>query len=104
MTVSPEPPIERLLYTPAEAARSLGVSRSKIYLLMSSGQLPSLRVGGSRRITIDALRALVDDLQDRSSERTGTIDGAMGDPAGLDPQVNGQVRRRAGRRPPASEI
>ena len=44
------PTVEKLLYTPVEAAHALGVSRSTIYVLMAGGNLPSLRIGASRRI------------------------------------------------------
>ena len=40
----------RLLLRPAEVAESLGIGRSKVYELISSGQLPSIRIGGSLRV------------------------------------------------------
>jgi len=39
-----------------EAAELVGVSRSFLYNLISSGQLPSVRIGGCRRIWADQLR------------------------------------------------
>lgn len=41
--------IEKLLYTPVEAAHALGVSRSTVYLLMAAGDIPSVRIGGMRK-------------------------------------------------------
>jgi excisionase family DNA binding protein len=37
-------PVDKLLYTPREAAQALGVSRSTLYVLLSSGALPSVRI------------------------------------------------------------
>ena len=47
---------ERLLLRPIEAADSIGVSRSKCYELISSGEIPSVKVGGCVRIPVQALR------------------------------------------------
>ena len=43
------PRVERLLYRPAEAAEALGVSRSKVYELMNTGEIPWVRVGEARQ-------------------------------------------------------
>jgi len=56
--------VERLLYTPVEAARVLGIGRFKIYELMGDGALPSVRIGACRRISAAALRAFVEELTD----------------------------------------
>ena len=48
--------VDKLLYTPAEAAHALGVSRSTLYVLMANGDVPSVRIGSSRRIPADGLR------------------------------------------------
>lgn len=53
-------PIERLLYRPAEAADAIGVSRSRIYELIASGEVPSVRVGRTLRVPVDALRRWVE--------------------------------------------
>src|SRR5580692_5410426 len=52
-------PMERLLLRPVEAAEAIGVSRSKIYELLASGDLPSVRIGASVRVPVDALRAWI---------------------------------------------
>lgn len=44
-----------LLLTPEEAAQALRVGRSKVYDLMRSGQLRSVKIGGSRRVSAQAL-------------------------------------------------
>lgn len=54
--------VEKLLYTPVEAAHALGVSRSTIYVLMAGGHLPSLRIGASRRIPAEGLRRYIAQL------------------------------------------
>jgi excisionase family DNA binding protein len=52
----------RLLYTPVEAAEALGISRSTLYVLLASGEIPSVRIGTSRRIRSTALDGYVDSL------------------------------------------
>jgi excisionase family DNA binding protein len=54
--------MDKLLLTPIEAARALGIGRSKLYQLIQSGRLPSVLIGRSRRITAAALRAYVASL------------------------------------------
>ena len=51
--------MDRLLLRPIEAAEAIGVGRSKVYELLASGELPSLRIGGSVRVPVDALRAWI---------------------------------------------
>lgn len=45
--------------TPAEAARRLGVSESTVWRLLRHERLPSVKVGGRRRVAASALRAVV---------------------------------------------
>ncbi|MEU7741191.1 helix-turn-helix domain-containing protein [Nonomuraea sp. NPDC049158] len=45
----------RLLLTVPEAAEALAISRSKLYQLMASGAVASLRIDGSRRIPVSSL-------------------------------------------------
>ena len=52
--------MDRLLLRPMEAAKSLGVSRSRIYELIASGELPGIvRLGRSVRVSSEALRSWV---------------------------------------------
>jgi excisionase family DNA binding protein len=44
--VQPEP----LLWSPAQAAKRLGISRAKLYELLASRELASLKVGAKRLI------------------------------------------------------
>jgi excisionase family DNA binding protein len=52
--------VDRLLLRPIEAAEAIGIGRSKIYALLASGELPSVRIGGSIRIPLDKLREWID--------------------------------------------
>ena len=46
------------------AAHLLGVSRSKLYELLGEGELPTVRIGRSRRIAIADLEAFVHGRRD----------------------------------------
>jgi excisionase family DNA binding protein len=63
-----EPAMERLLYRPKEAAQALGISRDKLYDLLRTGRLLSVKDGGARLITADALRAYVAKLEAEASK------------------------------------
>jgi excisionase family DNA binding protein len=52
----------RLLLTPDEAAKALGISRASLYPLLMRKEIPSIRVGGSRRVPIVALQRYIDEL------------------------------------------
>lgn len=52
-----------LLLTPIEAARQLGISRSKLYTLMKGGQIDSVRIGTARRIPYIELVAYIERLR-----------------------------------------
>ena len=53
----------KMLYTLTEVAAALGVGRSKVYELVRSGALPSVRIGGSRRVRGEDLADHVDSLE-----------------------------------------
>jgi excisionase family DNA binding protein len=42
----------------SETARFLGISRSLVYRLINSGELPTVHIGRSRRIPIRSVREL----------------------------------------------
>ncbi len=52
-----------LLLTPEKAAGALRVGRSKVYELMRSGALRSVKTGGSRRISASTLTEFVAALE-----------------------------------------
>lgn len=51
--------MDKMLLTPTEAAQVLGVGRSKVYELIRSGALGSVRIDSCRRIPVDDLTSLV---------------------------------------------
>jgi excisionase family DNA binding protein len=59
--------MEQLMYRPAEAAHVLGMGRTAVFGLIKSGRLRSIKLGGARFITADALRAFVRELEHESS-------------------------------------
>lgn len=44
-------PIGKLAYTVAEAAKKISLSRSSVYELIQSGEIETIKIGRSRRIT-----------------------------------------------------
>ena len=52
----------RLLLTVPEAAEALAISRSKLYELLASSEVASIRIDGSRRIPLTALEEYVSRL------------------------------------------
>lgn len=54
--------MDKLLLSPHEAADVLGVGRSRVYDLMRSHQVSSVKIGRSRRIPAEALRSYVETL------------------------------------------
>ena len=54
--------VPRLLMTVPEAAEALAISRSKLYELIASGAIASIRIDGSRRIPLTALEEYVSRL------------------------------------------
>lgn len=54
--------MDKVLLTPVEAAAALGIGRSKLYELLQSGRLPSVRIGSCRRIPADSIHRFLTDL------------------------------------------
>lgn len=59
--------MDKLLLTPTEAAQVLGIGRSKLYDLMRAGVVPSLRIGGSRRVAAADLTEVVTRLRQEAT-------------------------------------
>lgn len=59
----------KLLLTVREAAEVLGISRTAIYLLLQRGEIPSVKIGRSRRITRQEIERYVSRLADDFSGR-----------------------------------
>ena len=52
--------MDTLLLKPIEVGTQLRISRAKAYELIASGEIPSIKVGGSTRVPSDALQAWID--------------------------------------------
>jgi excisionase family DNA binding protein len=52
--------VERIALRPAEVGETLGIGRSKVYELIQRRELPSVRIGGSIRVPLEALQAWID--------------------------------------------
>jgi excisionase family DNA binding protein len=76
------PTPEPLLLTPEQAAARLAICRTRIYELMGSGQLESVRIGSSRRIPTAVLVEFVQQL--RSVAQISTEAGAEHGPFSVD--------------------
>ena len=65
--------VEKLLLKPEEAAEILSIGRSKVYELMGTGELASVRIGACRRIPAEALSDFVAGLRDTSPAVQSTL-------------------------------
>ncbi len=54
---------EKLLFTPELAAELLSLSRATVYELIAAGELGSIKIGRSRRISPQALRVYIERLE-----------------------------------------
>ena len=54
------PPIEPICVKVNDAARMIGVGRTKLYELISSGELETIKIGKATRITTASLHRLVE--------------------------------------------
>ena len=66
---------EGLLLTPEEAFNEIKVGRAKGFQLLSSGELPSIKIGRLRRIPMEGLRAWV---QRQVAQQAGTQETVCG--------------------------
>ena len=64
--------MERVLLTPEDAAQALSVGRTRVYELIATGALRSVKVGRSRRIPRDAIHEFVTHLDDTSAPENET--------------------------------
>lgn len=56
--------VERIAYTPAEAAAALGVTRQTVYALIGRGELRRFKIGRCTRIPVADVLALVGGVAD----------------------------------------
>lgn len=54
---------DKLLYKVTDVAQVLSLSRTKVYELVRSGELTSVRIGGSRRVRGEDLARYVESLE-----------------------------------------
>jgi excisionase family DNA binding protein len=82
----------RLLLRPEEAAQALSISRTTLYGLLQSNAIRSVKVGGLRRIPVEALEDFVTELSSDTGADTGArcIEGTG---------VAGTATRRGGAAP-----
>ncbi len=66
---APLPGVDRLLLDVESAARTMGISRSLLYGLLSRGELPSLRIGARRLVARQSIEAWVARALERPAER-----------------------------------
>jgi excisionase family DNA binding protein len=59
--------VPKLLLTVPEAAKALAISRSKLYELIASGAIRSVRIDGARRIPLNALNDYVNALMEEAA-------------------------------------
>lgn len=58
----------QLLVTAEQAAERLAVSRARVFAWMASGELPSLKLGASRRVEVRELERFVERLRDADGD------------------------------------
>lgn len=58
----PQQSIAPLAVSPEEAGRLIGMGRTRVFEAMRTGDLPSFKIGRTRRIRMDDLRQFVDKL------------------------------------------
>ncbi len=81
--------MEKLLVRPSEAAEMLGLGRSKVYAMLASGELPSVRIGKSVRVPTEALRLWVQERVNAGDAHVHIGDhGAV--PSHVIPRITGE--------------
>lgn len=67
---APRTPLDRTLLTVEEAAERLGIGRTRMFALLKSGEVESVRIGRSRRIHIRAIDEYAEGLRtDRNTNK-----------------------------------
>jgi len=60
---------ERILLTPEEAAETLRIGRTSLFGLIKSGEIESIRIGGMRRIPVEALNSYIERVGPNKANR-----------------------------------
>lgn len=66
--------MERKLLKVQEVADRLGICRSKAYMLVAGGEIPSVRIGRNRRIASDALDRYIARLVEGAEDASKNTD------------------------------
>lgn len=53
--------MDKLVLKAMDVANLLGICRSRVYEMMDSGELPSIKMGRSKRVPVRALNQWIDD-------------------------------------------
>ncbi len=69
------PPVAKLLLRVEEVAQLLGIGRTRIYHLIASGELASVKIGGSRRVPTAAVHRYVAGLVHGAAEDESVVQG-----------------------------
>jgi excisionase family DNA binding protein len=67
--------MDRLLLRPVEAADMIGIGRSKVYALLASGELPSIRIGCRVRVPVAELRNWIEGKTRERVDGRNVVDG-----------------------------
>lgn len=70
---------QTIVYTPEEAAYQLRISRAYLYQLLASGEITSVKIGRSRRISATDLAAFVDRLRGQTQDRPDAAEESDGE-------------------------
>ena len=57
-----------------DAARRLGVGRSTVYSLISTGRLPSIKIGRRRLVRVEVIHAFLADASGSAQDKNGDAD------------------------------
>lgn len=57
----------QILMTVEEAAKALSVGRTQMFKLIADGSVSSVRIGRSRRVSVDAIRKYARKLEDSAA-------------------------------------
>jgi excisionase family DNA binding protein len=60
-------PLQRRLLTVPEVMDALALKRGKVYDLIRTGHLHSVKIGRNRRIPVEAVDAFLSDLRDEAA-------------------------------------
>ena len=102
MTNAVVPTVEPEAVPVPQAGRMIGCGRSKVYELLSDGELPSLLLGGKRLVRVAAIRALLAKLEQADIDRRNLAAEADKEQLASSRQ-SGQHKRRAQPRRSTSE-